>query len=442
MSIRQSLTPYVAQAITSTKTRNLKRAWFEFTRHLLPSRNTVTFYHRVDDPYSYLLLQAMPRLMQDFKIRLNVQFVLDLPAEGTPEPEKLRQYALRDCQRLAAFHDLSFPDQPVHPAASDAFAATALLIKHRDSPKLLHLMLEVTGALWKDSTTTFESCIKRYGTAPEKDTRAALQGSQDLLQRMGHYNSAMLHYGNEWYWGLDRLGHLAERLNRPSLRRSQEDITDYQRQYRHVLQSYNTLKPRPRQLKSMEFFFSFRSPYSYLAAGRLFKLQELYQFPLSLRPVMPMVTRGIPLPPEKRRYILDDAKREAQRFNIPFGRVSDPLGEGVDRCMALFPWAQSQGKAKDFLLSVMTGIWAEGAPVAEDATLARLVERAGLSWDDAQKELGNDRWKSLVELNRQDLDSLGLWGVPVIRYGDLVVWGQDRLWAIEQEMLLSRNTGR
>lgn len=439
--------PFVAQAITSTKTRNLKRAWFELTRHLLPSRNTVTFFHKVDDPYSYLLLQALPRLMQDFKIQVNVQFVLDLPPEGVPEPQKLQGYALQDCVRLAEFHDLSFPDNPRQPSAADAFAATALLVKHRDSPKLLHLMIEVTGALWKDSTTTFESCVKRYGTAPEKDTRAALQASLDYLQRLGHYNSAMLHYGNEWYWGLDRLGHLAERLNRPSLRRSHEDIADYQRQYRHVLQSYNTLKPRPRQLKPMEFFFSFRSPYSYLAAGRLFKLQDLYQFPLSLRPVMPMVTRGIPLPPEKRSYILNDAKREAQRFNIPFGRVSDPLGEGIDRCMALFPWAQSQGKAKEYILSVMTGIWAEGTNVSEDAALRKVVERAGLNWEEARKELpndkhpGNERWKSLVELNRKDLESLGLWGVPAIRYGDMVVWGQDRLWAVEQEMLLNRNNG-
>jgi 2-hydroxychromene-2-carboxylate isomerase len=431
--------PFVAQAITSNKTRNLKRAWFELTRYLLPSRNTVTFFHKVDDPYSYLLLQAMPRLEQDFKIRINVQFVLDLPPEGTPEPHKLQSYALKDCERLAEFHDLSFPDNPQQPSAANAFAASALLVKHRDSPKLLHLMLEVTGALWKDSTTTFESCIKRYGTAPEKDARAALENAVDTLQRMGHYNSAMLHYGNEWYWGLDRLGHLAERLNRPSLRRSHEDVADYQRQYRHVLQSYNTLKPRPRQLKPMEFYFSFRSPYSYLAAGRLFKLQDLYQFPLSLRPVMPMVTRGIPLPPEKKMYILKDAKREAQRFNIPFGRISDPLGDGVDRCMALFPWAQSQGKAKDYILSVMTGIWAEGANVSDDGTLKKLVERAGLVWDEAEKELANERWKSLVELNRKDLESLGLWGVPTIRYGDLVVWGQDRLWAIEQEMLLNRN---
>lgn len=431
--------PFVAQAITSNKTRNLKRAWFELTRHLLPSRNTVTFFHKVDDPYSYLLLQAMPRLEQDFKIRIQVQFVLDLPPEGTPEPHKLQSYALQDCVRLAEFHDLSFPDHPQQPSAGDAFAASALLVKHRDSPKLLHLMLEVTGALWKDSTTTFESCIKRYGTAPEKDARAALENAVDTLQRMGHYNSAMLHYGNEWYWGLDRLGHLAERLNRPSLRRSHEDVADYQRQYRHVLQSYNTLKPRPRQLKPMEFYFSFRSPYSYLAAGRLFKLQDLYQFPLSLRPVMPMVTRGIPLPPEKKMYILKDAKREAQRFNIPFGRISDPLGDGVDRCMALFPWAQSQGKAKDYIISVMTGIWSEGANVSDDGTLKKLVERVGLSWDEAEKELANDRWKSLVELNRKDLESLGLWGVPTMRYGDLVVWGQDRLWAIEQEMLLNRN---
>lgn len=441
MSLERQLTPLLAQAATSTRARRLSRFWFELTRRLMPSRNRVIFFHKVDDPYSYLLLQAMPSLLQDFKVQLDIRLILDLPAEGTPYPEKLQAYALQDAGRLAAFHDLSFPEDPVQPSPQDAFVATSLLVKNYSrTTNFLHLVLEATGALWKDSTTTFESCVKRNGTATDKETRDALAANNEMLRRLGHYNSAMLYYGNEWYWGIDRLGHLTERLNTPSRRRSQQEIADYQRQYRHVLQGYNTLRPRPRQLKPAEFFFSFRSPYSYLAADRLFKLHDLYQFPLTLRPVMPMVTRGVPLPPQKKMYILTDAKREATKFNIPFGRVSDPLGEGIDRCMALFFHAQKVGKAPATVMSLMTGIWAEGADVSNPSILKRLAERAGLDWNAAQADLAEDSWKKGLEDNRAALTEMGLWGVPVIRYGDLVVWGQDRLWAIEQDMLNLRNS--
>jgi len=30
---------------------------------------------------------------------------------------------------------------------------------------------------------------------------------------------------------------------------------------------------------------------------------------------------------------------------------------------------------------------------------------------------------------------LGLWGVPSFRVGDTAVWGQDRLWAVQQALL-------
>ena len=76
------LMPLAAQLVTSRKLRQFRRGWFEIKRRLVPSLNTVIFYHRVNDPYSYLLLQAMPRFLEDFRVRLQFRFVLDLPELG------------------------------------------------------------------------------------------------------------------------------------------------------------------------------------------------------------------------------------------------------------------------------------------------------------------------------------------------------------------------
>lgn len=441
MTLSRMLVPFLAKMATSPKTRNLRRGWFEVKRRLLPSLNTVIFYHRVNDPYSLLLLQALPRFLEDFKVNLQIRFVLDLAEDANPHQELQANYALEDAKRLAKLHDLVFPEDATLPSYEDALKATAILLKHQTRPKLLHLVTEVTGALWGCSTTTFHSAAKRYGSLKDNEARALLaQSGAELLAR-GHYNSAMLYYGGEWYWGLDRLAHLADRLNKPGIRRATGDIADYQRQYRHVLQSYNTLRPRPKQVKTLDFYFSFRSPYSYLAADRVFKLADLYKIPVIPKPVMPMVNRGISLPKAKRKYILRDAKREAEKHNIPFGKICDPLGDGIVNAMALFDFAQQKGLDKEYVVSVMSGIWSEGLDLTRKSHMKKIIERADLNWGEAEAFLGTETWRKLAERNRDELTKLGLWGVPAFKYGSLTLWGQDRLWALEKEVLAGTKNG-
>ncbi|PIE41739.1 MAG: 2-hydroxychromene-2-carboxylate isomerase [Gammaproteobacteria bacterium] len=435
MGLKTLIMPWLASMITSDSIRNLRRSWFEINRRLFVAKDTVVFYHRVDDPYSFLLLQAIPRFLEDFKVKLDIQFVLDLPTALNPEPEKRRDYALADAKRLARFHGLSFNESARQPSKADALKASAILLKHASRPKLLHMASEVTGALWGNSTTTFESCLKRYGMLPESQATRKLKDAKEQLLSRGHYSSAMLYYGGEWYWGLDRLGHLAERLNKPGIRRDTGDIAEYQKQYQHVLQSYNTLRPRPKQVQSLEFYCSFRSPYSYIAAERVFKLAEMYKVPVIIKPVMPMVTRGIPAPPIKKMYIVKDTKREANRFGIPFGKICDPLGNGVENCMALFQYAQQEGKDKEFIVAATTAIWAHGVNTSRPGGLKKIIRKSGLDWNKARQFLGDTSWQEIAKSNREDLEALGLWGVPSFKYGDLILWGQDRLWALEEAIL-------
>jgi len=435
------LMPFFAKVATSHKLRNVRRGWFEVKRRLAPSLNTVIFYHRVNDPYSLLLLQALPRFLEDFKVNLQLRFVLDLPADANPNPEMQARYALEDAKRLAKLHDLVFPADATLPSYEDALKASAILLKHQNRPKLLHLVTEVTGALWGCSTTTFQSAAKRYGSLKDSEAQLLLSQATAELVARGHYNSAMLYYGGEWYWGLDRLAHLADRLNKPGIRRVTGDLADYQRQYRHVLQSYNTLRPRPKQVKTLDFYFSFRSPYSYLAADRVCKLADLYKIPVIPKPVLPMVNRGISLPKAKRRYLLTDARREADKYNIPFGRISDPLGDGINNAMALFQFAQQKGLDNEYVVSALTGIWSEGLDMTRPGHMRKVIERAGLDWSEAQTYLGREDWRKQTDRNRDELTKLGLWGVPVFKYGSLILWGQDRLWALEKAVLAGTKNG-
>ena len=226
----------------------------------------------------------------------------------------------------------------------------------------------------------------------------------------------MLAYGGEWYWGVDRLRYLEEAL-----------AADTGKPVAGVVAARPAGGPQKLSEKPLacEMWFSFRSPYSYLALEQIEGV--LGDVPLTLRPVQPMVTRGLQLPSIKRMYIVRDAKREADRLGIPFGEICDPLGTGVDHCIAIAYWANQRGALLAFAKSAMRGIWAEARDMSEYVDLRHVVERAGLPWAEAKAALGSEQAAKWATANAADLAVISLWGVPSFRCGDFIAWGQDRL---------------
>lgn len=434
MSTSSLITPIVSKTLTSQTTRNMKRGWADFKRKFTHSPHRIHFYHRLNDPYSFLLLQALPALLEDFDVHLNIEIVLDLPEETNPEPQLRQAYSLKDAHMLSQLYGLNFPDHPVPPNDEDTFKATSVLLAQRGTDNLLHKTLEVTETLWHCGTTTLQSCANRYGTLNKDQTASIIIKQKKGLMKAGHYMSGMLYYGGEWYWGLDRLHHLTNRLTEMGLQRNKQLHFKYDRGFSFYFDRYNTLKKRPKQTTDLDFYFSFRSPYSYLALERTFKLSDHYHVRLNMKPILPMVKRGLAVPIEKRRYILHDAKREADRLEIPFGKIVDPL-PGIERCLAIYQYAYHKNLEREYVTSVMRGIWSEGVNVASDSGLAKLVKRAGLDWPMAKSYLRQNEWRSAIEQNQMELHALGMWGVPVFRYGDFITWGQDRLSSVEEAIL-------
>jgi 2-hydroxychromene-2-carboxylate isomerase len=191
--------------------------------------------------------------------------------------------------------------------------------------------------------------------------------------------------------------------------------------------------------RTLEFFFSFRSPYSYIALQRVYKLAQHYQLKLKILPVLPMVMRGLAVPKAKRRYILLDAKREAANAGVPFGKIVDPVGAGVERCMALCGYAAKQGKLNDFIFNAATDIWSKGVDVSTDSGLKKVLAETQLDWQAAKPLLAKDSWRTWAEAHRAKMMEAGNWGVPSMRFDGRMFWGQDRLSALEQYLLTNYN---
>jgi len=140
--------------------------------------------------------------------------------------------------------------------------------------------------------------------------------------------------------------------------------------------------------------------------------------------------RGMQVPKAKLLYIILDASREARRLGVPFGKIADPVGSGVERCAAVLPYAESQHRESDFLLHAGEAIWSEAIDVSTDKGLRKVTAKANLFWPDVKAALDDEDWRQDADDNRQSMMESGSWGVPTIRMGDFVTWGQDRDWLL------------
>lgn len=426
MSLANRITPHIVSLISSDELQSLQRKYREFNRKRQGRTHEVLFFHKVDDPYSHLLLQMLQQLMSDFDIKVKPHIIGTLDSNMFPEPEMLAEWSLKDARLLAEAFSLQFPNNSSLPEKNLCQRAEKILLSNEQSDSFLKFALDVNNALWQEGEQAIEKLEQEVGRVSDEQRDHLLKKSEHILRKKGHYLSATLYYEGEWYWGIDRIYHLAQRLYQLNISKSTVDLNTYR--YPQAPEGNFTAS------QPLDFYFSFRSPYSYLACQRLNTIKEKYKLDVHVKAVLPMVMRGLPVPRSKKMYIFLDTKRECNRYGIPFGRTVDPLGEGVNRCMAILSYAQQQGKALEFITSASKGIWAEGEDVTQDEALQKLTERCGLSWNEAKVFLNNKDWEKQAEENRQHMFALGFWGVPSFQYGTQSYWGQDRLWAIEQQI--------
>ena len=198
---------------------------------------------------------------------------------------------------------------------------------------------------------------------------------------------------------------------------------------------------------SVDLFFSFRSPYSYLALPKTLQLIADYDADVNLRPVYPLAVR-VPgffkrADPRFARYVVLDSSRVAKHENIPFRFPRpDPIVQDmatldvapqqpyIHRLTRLGAAAQIEGRALAFVDAVSRVLW-DGTVKGwnEGDHLARAAEAAhfDLAAMDAAVAADPDRYERIIAGNEQDHAASGHWGVPTFVFENEPFFGQDRI---------------
>jgi 2-hydroxychromene-2-carboxylate isomerase len=438
--LARRIAPHALAAFTSPRTRAVRRSVADWRRRLAGEAHRVHYFHQVDDPYSQLAAQLLGRLLATYAVELAPHLAAPPSDAAAPERARLEAFSRKDAADVAPGYGLTFPRDATPPRDADVRLAQRVLARAIEDGRFAEAAAGVGEALWSAAPAAGAALARlaaESGAADEDAARAVLEAGTALRRRRGHYLGATFHYGGEWYWGVDRLHHLERRLVALGARRPG---APGELLARRPDPSHEPV-PQTRAGLALELFASLRSPYTYIALERVYALARRLPVDLVLRPVLPMVMRGLPVPREKQRYIVLDTRREAEDAGVPFGRVCDPVGRPVERCYSLFRWSRERGRAAELLLSFTRAAFAEGVDTRTDAGLRFVVERAGLSWAEAGAHLDrDDGWRAELEANREAMFALGLWGVPSFclrdRSGEPVfsTWGQDRVWLVETEI--------
>ena len=214
----------------------------------------------------------------------------------------------------------------------------------------------------------------------------------------------------------------------------------------------------------VDVYWSFRSPWSYLATPRLREWQERYLLKVNLRVVYPIAIRTPEffdkVQPQWFSYFGKDVRRVAEFLNLPFVFPKpDPVIQLVDeegrrhtapeqpyihRLSWLGVLAEEMGAGIEFADEVSSLIWGGTKDWDQGDHMMKAAARAGLDLSSMEQRLQpeTDRLEAEIVKNQADHHLVGHWGVPTCAFEGEPFFGQDRLdvllWRLQQSGLTER----
>eukprot|EP00754_Rhynchopus_humris_P011868 Rhum_TRINITY_DN14257_c14_g1::Rhum_TRINITY_DN14257_c14_g1_i1::g.76105::m.76105 len=469
---------WVAWAVSNASTQAALCSAYDWARVASRGQPTVYFYHSPDDAVSDAVAQQLKAIAASFpQLRVVGRTVPGCPTDArlTPKAQELKAWNYKDTAAVARYVAVDPMAEAVgaaleaHPGLLAEARRALVLAEAADSrlgtqeylrvaPEVGTLLRSlgsaapaeaaaVQAALGKVSAS-LELLLAGAATAAPAEVEAATRRNRSELERYGHWGNGVLYFQGQFFWGLNRLKMLEERLHAVT----GGAAAQLPRSCMSLRTPAAAAAPAasPPQKGKLEVWLSPRSPYSYILMEKLYRAGSVRSVngvrgffltagdvEVLLHPILPIAMRGFSVPVKKKLSIFMDAARIAHRLDIPFGFVCDPLGEPARNILRVVSHLQRHvggGSEFDFFRLAMKVSWAENMPLLTEGDLQTVASRCGVDPAHVTAALNDDGWEAHVEASKNELEKEGQWGVPAVRCCGDITWGQDRMWVVQQWM--------
>lgn len=188
--------------------------------------------------------------------------------------------------------------------------------------------------------------------------------------------------------------------------------------------------------RSIELFYDFRSPYSYLAYTQLREMDV----DLALKPiqVLKLIEKVGNVPTTitcaaKGRYARIDLGRWAQRYGLMINpsNMRDNDGEACSRAVLAAP---SPAQAAAITLALYRACWSEGKPLTTGNEILAVIAAAGLDPAPIAARINAPEIVAQLAANTEEAAARGAFGSPTIFVGEAMFFGNDRLDFVREEL--------
>ncbi|MEQ1498672.1 MAG: DsbA family protein [Novosphingobium sp.] len=213
---------------------------------------------------------------------------------------------------------------------------------------------------------------------------------------------------------------------------------------------------------TLDLYWSFRSPYSYIVMPRLLELERNFDARVNVRPVLPIAVRQPEFfansDPLWFSYLFRDSVRSAEFAGMPL-RWPRPDPVAMDFATRTYPKEQphihrltrlgqlaaERGHGLAVLRAVSHLIWSgevDGWNEGDHLALALAKAGCDLAEMDAAQQAEAARLDAAIAQNEADQRTGGHYGVPLMVYDGEPFFGQDRydqlVWRMQQKGMAAR----
>lgn len=186
---------------------------------------------------------------------------------------------------------------------------------------------------------------------------------------------------------------------------------------------------------SLEFYYEFASPYSYLSAVRIEALAreagvDVRWTPFLLGPIFTAqgyTSSPFNIFPLKGQYMWRDLARLAARQGLPEVLKPDPFPVNA-LFAARVATALEGSERRDFSIAAFKAEFAQGRDINDRSVVRQIIAEQGLDADEVAARAEGQDTKDRLRAATERAGAAGIFGAPnfVTRDGELF-WGNDRL---------------